>query len=76
MVGRRPSVAPILLTPVKEDKSLVENEFANNHTMFVEDSRAIKLRPELVESQDQLPQQRGSQATLCPLLRISKDEPP
>ncbi|KJD42562.1 hypothetical protein [Paenibacillus terrae] len=73
MVGRWPSGAPILLAPEKDDKLLAENELANNHFMFVEDSRAIKLRPELAESQDQLPQRKGiHKPRFVRLLRISE----
>ncbi|MEB9895687.1 Dyp-type peroxidase [Bacillus cereus] len=69
--------APILRTPENDDKLLAENDLANNHFKFVEDSRAVKLRPELVVGRDQFPQAKGDpQATICPFAaHIRKTNP-
>jgi Dyp-type peroxidase family len=44
LVGRWPSGAPIMRAPAKDDPALAGDEFANNHFLFDDDTRASRLR--------------------------------
>lgn len=45
LVGRWPSGAPIMRTPGGDDPALAVDEWANNHFIFNDDTRAVGLRP-------------------------------
>jgi Dyp-type peroxidase family len=45
LVGRWPSGAPIMRTPGADDPALAGDEWANNHFIFNDDTRAVALRP-------------------------------
>jgi Dyp-type peroxidase family len=45
LVGRWPSGAPILRTPGADDAALAGDQWANNHFIFDDDTRASMLRP-------------------------------
>jgi len=45
LVGRWPSGAPLLRSPLADDAALAGDEFANNHFLFDDDTRASVLEP-------------------------------
>lgn len=45
LVGRWPSGAPIMRTPAADNAALARDEWANNHFIFNDDTRASNLRP-------------------------------
>lgn len=45
LVGRWPSGAPLMRTPVADDPALAGDEFANNHFIFDDDTRPSNLQP-------------------------------
>jgi Dyp-type peroxidase family len=45
LVGRWPSGAPLMRTPLEDDPTLAGDEFANNHFLFDDDTRPSVLEP-------------------------------
>ena len=77
LVGRWPSGAPLLRSPGADNPALGEDEFANNHFLFDDDTRASNLKPIPGYPGDAFPQAtQDFLATVCPhFAHIRKIQP-
>jgi Dyp-type peroxidase family len=77
LVGRWPSGAPIMRTADADDAALAGDEYANNHFIFDDDTREVRLRPMKGYGGDLFPQARADMlGTVCPhFAHIRKTNP-
>ena len=67
LVGRWPSGAPIIRTPLADNTALAEDTFANNHFIFDDNTRPSELRPIPGYPGDNFPPGMADfLATVCP----------
>jgi Dyp-type peroxidase family len=77
MVGRWPSGAPLMRAATADDPTLAGDEFANNHFLFVDDTRPVPLSPIPGYPGDDHPQAQGDiLGEVCPhFAHIRKTHP-
>ena len=77
LVGRWPSGAPIMRTPGADDAALAGDQWANNHFIFDDDTRASMLRPIAGYAGDAFPQAaQDLLGNVCPhFAHIRKSNP-
>ena len=77
LVGRWPSGAPIMRAVDADDAALAGDEYANNHFIFDDDTREVRLRPMKGYGGDLFPQARADMlGTVCPhFAHIRKTNP-
>lgn len=77
LVGRWPSGAPLMRTPLADDPALAGDEWANNHFIFDDDTRPSNLRPITGYGGDAFAQARADVlGNVCPhFAHIRKSNP-
>lgn len=77
LVGRWPSGAPIMRSPAADNPALAVDQWANNHFIFNDDTRAVALRPIAGYGGDPFTQaQQDFLGTVCPhFAHIRKTNP-